>query len=151
MPLVVVPQSSTPTAPTADPNTQSYTNGYVDAHFITPRTPSTTIDLNPPKVPKLATASPNYQTRWEREKAKARAEGTDIEGGDPKMIGPWVIGEMLGRGASGMLRFCLGFLQFSSLYITSVAKNKLITFSLCRSCSVGPPLLNWQDGSRKDS
>lgn len=57
--------------------------------------------FEPPKATKVASSVTNYQTRWEREKAKARAEGTDIETGDPKMIGPWVIGEMLGRGASG--------------------------------------------------
>jgi hypothetical protein len=60
-------------------------------------------DLDPPKAAKIPTVVANYQSRWEREKAKARAEGTDIDGGDPKMIGPWVIGEMLGRGASGKL------------------------------------------------
>jgi hypothetical protein len=58
--------------------------------------------LSPPTVPRPPTVTPNYQTRWEREKTKARAEGDDIEGNDPKMIGPWVMGEMLGRGASGM-------------------------------------------------
>ena len=57
--------------------------------------------LDPPKAAKVPTAVANYQTRWEREKAKARAEGTSIEPKDPKMIGPWIIGEMLGRGASG--------------------------------------------------
>lgn len=58
-------------------------------------------DLDPPKAAKLPTAVANYQTRWEREKAKAHAEGVEIEPKDPKMIGPWILGEMLGRGASG--------------------------------------------------
>jgi hypothetical protein len=64
-------------------------------------------DLDPPKAAKIPTVVANYQSRWEREKAKARAEGTDLDGGDPKMIGPWVIGEMLGRGASGKLSRCM--------------------------------------------
>lgn len=67
-------------------------------------------NLTPPKAPKQQQHGvANYQTRWEREKAKARAEGTDIEGGDTKTIGPWVLGEMLGRGASGSYssRFCV--------------------------------------------
>jgi hypothetical protein len=65
-----------------------------------PATPPS--DVIPPRVEKLPTPLANYQTRWQREKAKAQAEGTDIESVDPKMIGPWVIGEMLGRGASGL-------------------------------------------------
>jgi hypothetical protein len=64
-------------------------------------------DLEPPKAAKIPTVVANYQSRWEREKAKARAEGTDLDGGDPRMIGPWVIGEMLGRGASGKLLFLM--------------------------------------------
>lgn len=60
-------------------------------------------DLEPPRAIKNATAVINYQSRWEREKAKARAEGHNLETEDPKVVGPWVLGEMLGRGASGTL------------------------------------------------
>ncbi len=59
------------------------------------------LHLDPPKAERIPTAVANYQSRWEREKAKARADGTEIDVKDPKMIGPWVLGEMLGRGASG--------------------------------------------------
>ncbi|KAG8761113.1 hypothetical protein FRC14_006819 [Serendipita sp. 396] len=58
----------------------------------------------PPRPKRTSTPLPHYQTRWEREKAKAKAEGIDIEGSDPKMIGPWILGEMLGKGASGRVR-----------------------------------------------
>ena len=68
------------------------------------------VSLSPPKAKSAKPASnPNYQTRWEREKAKAIQDGVDIEhpsghrgAGDPQTIGPWIMGEMLGKGASGM-------------------------------------------------
>jgi len=68
------------------------------------------ISLSPPKAKSTKPASkPDYQTRWEREKAKAIQDGVDIEHpsghrgtGDPQTIGPWILGEMLGKGASGM-------------------------------------------------
>jgi len=68
------------------------------------------ISLSPPKAKSTKPASnPSYQTRWEREKAKAIQDGVDIEhtsgrrgAGDPQAIGPWIMGEMLGKGASGM-------------------------------------------------
>jgi hypothetical protein len=72
--------------------------------------PQPPISLSPPKVKSTKPASnPSYQTRWEREKAKAIQDGVDIEhtggrrgAGDPQAIGPWIMGEMLGKGASGM-------------------------------------------------
>lgn len=108
MPLIVTPRSP---VSHAEPNNRSHPNEYAEVistplHAPTKPRP---IDLNPPKAPKVPTSVPNYQTRWEREKAKARAEGADVEGRDPKMIGPWVLGEMLGRGASGTC--CFNFVQ----------------------------------------
>jgi hypothetical protein len=93
--------------------------------------------LNPPKAAKVPTAVANYQTRWEREKAKARAEGTSIEPKDPKMIGPWIIGEMLGRGASG----------------TSIARLRVLVPDplSTRSCPSRSALCNWQDGRCQNS
>jgi hypothetical protein len=72
--------------------------------------PQSPVSLSPPKAKSTKPASnPKYQTRWEREKAKAIQDGIDIEHtssrrctGDPQTIGPWVMGEMLGKGASGM-------------------------------------------------
>ena len=72
--------------------------------------PQPPISLSPPKAKSTKPPSnPNYQTRWEREKVKAIQDGVDIEHtssrrgtGDPQTIGPWVMGEMLGKGASGM-------------------------------------------------
>ena len=72
--------------------------------------PHPPISLSPPKAKSAKPASnPSYQTRWEREKAKAIQDGVDIEhtagrrgAGDPQTIGPWIMGEMLGKGASGM-------------------------------------------------
>jgi hypothetical protein len=96
-------------------------------------------DLEPPKAAKIPTVVANYQSRWEREKAKARAEGTDIDGGDPRMIGPWVIGEMLGRGASGKL---LLLMPLSSCLICDCC--------LSRTSSARPPLFKWENGCRQD-
>lgn len=67
------------------------------------------LNLDPPKADKIPTSIANYQSRWEREKSKARAEGVDIDAKDPKMIGPWVVGEMLGRGASGPFYSATGY------------------------------------------
>jgi hypothetical protein len=72
--------------------------------------PQRPVSLSPPKAKSTKPSSnPHYQTRWEREKAKAIQDGINIEHtsghrgtGGPQTIGPWVIGEMLGKGASGM-------------------------------------------------
>ncbi|KAG8800471.1 hypothetical protein FRC17_006862, partial [Serendipita sp. 399] len=87
------PRSSRPVASTTASKDQAKSATAYSYNGIT--------TTDPPKVNKIPTHSPNYQTRWEREKAKAKAEGVDMEVGDPKMIGPWILGEMLGKGASG--------------------------------------------------
>ena len=82
----------------------------VQAVIDSTQAPHAPISLSPPKAKSAKPASnPSYQTRWEREKAKAIQEGVDIEhasgrrgAGDPQSIGPWIMGEMLGKGASGM-------------------------------------------------
>ncbi|PVF92833.1 Pkinase-domain-containing protein [Serendipita vermifera] len=91
-------------------------------------------EIIPPKVEKLPTPVTNYQTRWQREKAKAQAEGADIEGVDPKMIGPWVIGEMLGRGASGRVRLArhvvtgkMAAVKILSLHPTLSSRSSTVT------------------------
>ncbi|CCA73157.1 related to serine/threonine protein kinase [Serendipita indica DSM 11827] len=104
--------------PPPSPNANADYNRILEPKSSLNRTPSATKlvapgaaapSFEPPTATKVATSVVNYQTRWEREKAKARAEGADIESGDPKMIGPWVIGEMLGRGASGRVRLARHF------------------------------------------
>lgn len=82
----------------------------VQAVIDSTEAPHPPISLTPPKAKSAKPASnPSYQTRWEREKAKAIQDGVDIEhtsgrrgAGDPQSIGPWIMGEMLGKGASGM-------------------------------------------------
>jgi hypothetical protein len=82
----------------------------VQAVIDSAQVPQPPISLSPPKAKSTKPASnPSYQTRWEREKAKAIQDGVDIEHsssrrgtGDPQTIGPWIMGEMLGKGASGM-------------------------------------------------
>ena len=85
----------------------------VQAVINSTQAPNPPISLSPPKAKSAKPASnPSYQTRWEREKAKAIQDGVDIEhtggrrgAGDPQTIGPWILGEMLGKGASGMSFF----------------------------------------------
>lgn len=82
----------------------------VQAVIDSTQVPQLPISFSPPKAKSTKPASdPSYQTRWEREKAKAIQDGIDIEhtsgrrgAGDPQTIGPWIMGEMLGKGASGM-------------------------------------------------
>lgn len=65
-----------------------------------------TTPFSPPRTVKQPPAKgsiPKYQTRWEKEKEKAKQDGVDIDKAstDPHAIGPWVLGETLGKGASG--------------------------------------------------
>ncbi|KAF9269591.1 Pkinase-domain-containing protein, partial [Marasmius fiardii PR-910] len=58
---------------------------------------------SPPRVPPIKYAAP-LGTRWEKEKAAAGgAHAFDLPT-DPKSIGPWIIGECVGKGASGRVK-----------------------------------------------
>jgi serine/threonine protein kinase len=58
----------------------------------------TSWDFNPPSVPPK-----KYGTRLEREKAIAGHGAFDLPD-DPDCIGPWIMGECIGRGASGRVK-----------------------------------------------
>ncbi|KAF8521245.1 Pkinase-domain-containing protein [Hysterangium stoloniferum] len=51
----------------------------------------------PPSVP---SANRRHPTRWEREKATASDPSAFEKPNDPKRIGPWILGETIGKGAS---------------------------------------------------
>src|ERR1700722_13939957 len=53
-------------------------------------------DSHPPRVKK-------YRTRWEKEKATA-GDGAFEFPNDPKRIGPWIVGQCVGKGASGRVK-----------------------------------------------
>ena len=55
----------------------------------------------PPRAPALY--KPRIPTRWQKEKEAAGGRGLDFPD-DPKFIGPWVIGECVGKGASGHVK-----------------------------------------------
>ncbi|KAL0576404.1 serine/threonine-protein kinase gin4 [Marasmius crinis-equi] len=64
---------------------------------------SSTISSTPPRAPPIKYAAP-LGTRWDKEKAAAGgAHAFDLPT-DPKFIGPWIIGECVGKGASGRVK-----------------------------------------------
>lgn len=65
-------------------------------------TTTPTRSISPPKAPPVKYNAP-IGTRWEKEKAAAE-EGAFEFPEDAKYVGPWIIGECVGRGASGRVR-----------------------------------------------
>lgn len=57
----------------------------------------------PPQVPPIKYDAP-LGTRWDREKAAAGDESAFDFPTDPKSIGPWILGECVGKGASGRVK-----------------------------------------------
>lgn len=64
-------------------------------------TTNNTTFLNPPRLTK-PTYKMYHPTRWEKEKAAAGNPDAFEYPEDPKVIGPWIMGETVGKGASGM-------------------------------------------------
>jgi serine/threonine protein kinase len=60
------------------------------------------LSCSPPRPPKIEYTAP-LGTRWEKEKAAA-GDGAFDYPEDPKRIGPWIMGECIGKGASGRVR-----------------------------------------------
>lgn len=56
----------------------------------------------PPVAPKHSHRT--YPTRWEKEKAAADSVDAFDYPSDPKFIGPWILGETVGKGASGRVK-----------------------------------------------
>ncbi|KAF8830642.1 hypothetical protein HHX47_DHR2001083 [Lentinula edodes] len=58
---------------------------------------------SPPRAPNVKYSAP-HGTRWDKEKAAAGgARAFDLPS-DPKILGPWIIGECVGKGASGRVK-----------------------------------------------
>jgi serine/threonine protein kinase len=57
---------------------------------------------SPPRAPPIKYAA-HLGTRWEKEKAAA-GEGAFEHPDDAKSVGPWIIGECVGKGASGRVK-----------------------------------------------
>lgn len=60
------------------------------------------VSSSPPRAPTVKYNAPNG-TRWQKEKAAAGADAFELPD-DPKHIGPWIIGECVGKGASGRVK-----------------------------------------------
>ncbi|KZT23657.1 Pkinase-domain-containing protein [Neolentinus lepideus HHB14362 ss-1] len=63
---------------------------------------STNPPNSPPRAPPIKYSAP-LGTRWQKEKAAAGQNAFDLPD-DPKYVGPWVIGECVGKGASGRVK-----------------------------------------------
>lgn len=61
-----------------------------------------TANVAPPRARPIQYKAP-LGTRWEKEKANA-AKGAFEFNSDPDTIGPWILGECVGKGASGRVR-----------------------------------------------
>ena len=57
---------------------------------------------SPPRAPPVKYATP-LGTRWEKEKAAAGTNAFEYPD-DAKYVGPWIIGECVGKGASGRVK-----------------------------------------------
>lgn len=57
---------------------------------------------DPPRAPRVKYATP-LGTRWEKEKAAAGTDAFEYPD-DAKYVGPWIIGECVGKGASGRVK-----------------------------------------------
>ncbi|TFK46841.1 Pkinase-domain-containing protein [Heliocybe sulcata] len=63
---------------------------------------SKNVPNSPPRAPPVQYNAP-LGTRWQKEKAAAGKNAFDFPD-DPKYVGPWVIGECVGKGASGRVK-----------------------------------------------
>lgn len=61
------------------------------------------ISSSPPRAPPVQYTAP-LGTRWAKEKAAAGGSAAFDLPTDPKCIGPWIIGECVGKGASGRVK-----------------------------------------------
>ncbi|KAI0676553.1 kinase-like domain-containing protein [Trametes maxima] len=57
---------------------------------------------SPPRAPRVKYATP-LGTRWEKEKAAAGTDAFEYPD-DAKYVGPWIMGECVGKGASGRVK-----------------------------------------------
>ncbi|KAH9886442.1 kinase-like domain-containing protein [Cubamyces lactineus] len=60
------------------------------------------VHSSPPRAPRVKYATP-LGTRWEKEKAAAGSNAFEYPD-DAKYVGPWIMGECVGKGASGRVK-----------------------------------------------
>lgn len=60
------------------------------------------LDITPPRAPPVKYKTP-LGTRWQKEKASADSGAFEFPD-DAKFVGPWIIGECVGKGASGHVK-----------------------------------------------
>ncbi|TCD70693.1 hypothetical protein EIP91_002068 [Steccherinum ochraceum] len=60
------------------------------------------VDITPPRAPPVKYKTP-LGTRWQKEKASAETGAFEFPD-DAKFVGPWIIGECVGKGASGHVK-----------------------------------------------
>ncbi|KAJ7158352.1 kinase-like domain-containing protein [Mycena crocata] len=61
------------------------------------------VSSSPPRAPPIQYTAP-LGTRWAKETAAAGGVGAFDLPSDPKFIGPWILGECVGKGASGRVK-----------------------------------------------
>ncbi|KAF8649185.1 hypothetical protein AX16_005983 [Volvariella volvacea WC 439] len=61
------------------------------------------VTASPPRAPPIKYVAP-LGTRWAKEKAAAGGSAAFDLPTDPKSIGPWILGECIGKGASGRVK-----------------------------------------------
>ncbi|KAJ7634797.1 Pkinase-domain-containing protein [Roridomyces roridus] len=61
------------------------------------------VSTSPPRAPPIQYTAP-LGTRWAKEVAAAGGVGAFDLPSDPKAIGPWILGECVGKGASGRVK-----------------------------------------------
>ncbi|GLB42257.1 putative serine/Threonine protein kinases, catalytic domain [Lyophyllum shimeji] len=62
-----------------------------------------TVSSSPPRAPPIKYTAP-LGTRWAKEMAAAGGAGAFDLPTDPRSIGPWILGECVGKGASGRVK-----------------------------------------------
>ncbi|TFK73449.1 Pkinase-domain-containing protein [Pluteus cervinus] len=80
------------------------------------------ISSSPPRAPPVKYVAP-LGTRWAKEKAAAGGSSAFDLPSDPKRLGPWILGECIGKGASGRVKLAKHHLtgQLAAVKILPVA------------------------------
>ncbi|KAL4263632.1 Protein kinase domain-containing protein [Pleurotus pulmonarius] len=84
--------------------------------------PSSAISASPPRAAAAKYATP-MGTRWAKEKAQAGGSHAFDLPTDPSRIGPWILGECIGKGASGRVKLAKHYItgELAAVKILPVA------------------------------